>query len=371
MKLKNILSILCLLLMTVSCSMEDDVMNDISNEIEATQQESKEAYISLGVNVDVLSSKSVVSEGGTDNETDQTINNLAIFLLEGDKVIKNAYLSEGQFTVSDGVVMVNNNVFGILTKKKDNLKVLVAANASAFTADNISNYKNEAVIKAASAKLEDCTKFGESSINWGDYPGYNKINGEEGALQQAPFNVEIKLTQSYARIELAEFNVIKNSSSNKDVDVELIGVELSNVKENGQVDGLEKTADITPNKEFAYADQYKCNTSDMECISSPGKNLIAGSDIYFRAFAYNYKSSSSKMKMKLTYKVGVKTRTKEFTIQGGSEGAESVVAGYIYRMKVTATLRAEQVDLDVVFSIKNWIDGGLLVDGGMKENNAN
>lgn len=134
MKLKNILSILCLLLMTVSCSMEDDVMNDISNEIEATQQESKEAYISLGVNVDVLSSKSVVSEGGTDNETDQTINNLAIFLLEGDKVIKNAYLSEGQFTVSDGVVMVNNNVFGILTKKKDNLKVLVAANASAFTA---------------------------------------------------------------------------------------------------------------------------------------------------------------------------------------------------------------------------------------------
>lgn len=368
MKLKNILSILCLLLMTVSCSMEDDVMNDISNEIEATQQESKEAYISLGVNVDVLSSKSVVSEGGTDNETDQTINNLAIFLLEGDKVIKNAYLSEGQFTVSDGVVMVNNNVFGILTKKKDNLKVLVAANASAFTADNISNYKNEAVIKAASAKLEDCTKFGESSINWGDYPGYNKINGEEGALQQAPFNVEIKLTQSYARIELAEFNVIKNSSSNKDVDVELIGVELSNVKENGQVDGLEKTADITPNKEFAYADQYKCNTSDMECISS-GKNLIAGSDIYFRAFAYNYKSSSSKMKMKLTYKVGVKTRTKEFTIQGGSNGEESVVAGYIYRMKVTATLRAEQVDLDVVFSIKNWIDGGLLVEGGMKENN--
>lgn len=361
MKFRNILSILFFLVVAASCSMESDtVMNDISNEMDVALETNKEAYISLLVNSDMPSTKAVAG-GGLDSITDQDINTLAIFLLEGDKVIYNVYLGEGEFSIENGTLKTRDGkVFGILTKKKDKLNLLTVAN----TSEKILNKTTREAIKQATATLSDCTKFAETTITWGNYPGYEKINGTEGALMQPAFSAAVTLKQSYARVELTEFNVVKQAGSAKDVDVVLTSVELFNVNKSGRIDGTETPASLVNATETFTS--FSCNTSDKDCLSTSGKNIITNKDVFFRTFAYDYSKvtdASKMMKMKLTYKVGVKTRTKIFTIEGSSAGANAVVAGSIYRMRVTATLRAEQVDCEVIFSVKHWIDGGSLVDG--------
>ena len=189
MKLKNILSFFCFLAAMASCSMDDEtVMNDISKEINSSTGTSKEALVSFQLDMNGLTTKSVTN-AGTDNTVDQEVNNIVIFLLNGDNVIDYALLNkaDGDFLQS-GNVCTPKADFGFLTKKVNTLKLMVIAN-SGITASTVSNYTTGAQVKAASANLADCTKFGESNITWqyadgSEYPGYEKINGTDGVLAQ-------------------------------------------------------------------------------------------------------------------------------------------------------------------------------------------
>ena len=226
MKLKNILSFFCFLAAMASCSMDDEtVMNDISKEINSSTGTSKEALVSFQLDMNGLTTKSVTN-AGTDNTVDQEVNNIVIFLLNGDNVIDYALLNkaDGDFLQS-GNVCTPKADFGFLTKKVNTLKLMVIAN-SGITASTVSNYTTGAQVKAASANLADCTKFGESNITWqyadgSEYPGYEKINGTDGVLAQPSYPVNVTVKQAYARVELASFNVKKQSGS-ESVDVTLV-----------------------------------------------------------------------------------------------------------------------------------------------------
>lgn len=76
------------------------------------------------------------------------------------------------------------------------------------------------------------------------------------------------------------------------------------------------------------------------------------------------------MYLEISYKIGVQSqlRTKKIVIEGKTDNLKAVEAGYIYRINLTASVRPEQVDLDVIFSIDKWIDGGVLVDGDLTAN---
>ena len=93
MKLRNILSVFCFLAAMASCSMEDDtMMNDASKEFEASVNADKEAYVAVQMDLNGLATKSVaVGDPSTDNTADQEINNLALFLLDGNNVIDRAF----------------------------------------------------------------------------------------------------------------------------------------------------------------------------------------------------------------------------------------------------------------------------------------
>lgn len=371
MKLKNILSVFCCVVAMASCSMEDDaLMNDISKEIESAQGEAKEAYVAVKMDLDGLSTKSVTpGDPSTDNIADQEIKTLALFLLDGDNVINKAFFATGEFSrESDGTLKSNGKVFGFLTKKKNTLSLIAVAN----TDNGILTKTSRNDIATYAAVLGDCVKYQDvPNFGWFEkdgstpYPGYEKINGDDGVLAQEPAYVKIVLKQSYARVELASFNVIRNAAYDKTVDVQLTNVELLNLNAKGQANGV-LAGTTLENSSWNFQNAFPvCSTADAACSNAPGKNILAGSNIFFRTFAHNYSNSnqSNKLCLKLTYKVGVKTRTKEIIIEGKEAGLFAVEAGYIYRVNLTATLRPEQVDLDVIFSIDKWIDGGILVDG--------
>lgn len=372
MKLKNILSIVCIIFAAVSCSTEDDIlMNDVSKEISAVQGEANEAYVAVKMNLNELTTKSVApGNPSTEGVTDQEINTLALFLLEGDNVINYAYFGNGEFTRGeDGTLQKSNGeVFGFLTKKKNTLSLIAVAN----TDDKILDKTTRNTIATYAAALGNCVKYKDvQNFGWfkkdgvTPYPGYEMISGDDGVLAQDPAYVKIELKQSYARVELASFNVIKNTSYVKDVNVQLTNVELINLNTKGQVNGDLAGTTLTSNS-WDFSNTFPtCSTKDAECAQAPGKNILAGNNIFFRSFAYDYSNKTEKLCLKLTYKVGVKTHTKEIIIQGKEEGLQAIEAGYIYRINLTATLRPEQTDLDVIFSIDKWIDGGILVDGEM------
>ena len=377
MKLKNILSFFCFLAAMASCSMDDEtVMNDISKEINSSTGTSKEALVSFQLDMNGLTTKSVTN-AGTDNTVDQEVNNIVIFLLNGDNVIDYALLNkaDGDFLQS-GNVCTPKADFGFLTKKVNTLKLMVIAN-SGITASTVSNYTTGAQVKAASANLADCTKFGESNITWqyadgSEYPGYEKINGTDGVLAQPSYPVNVTVKQAYAREELASFNVKKQRAS-ESVDVTLAGVKLYNINTKGQANGAAIGPVLAEPSDWNFGSSFPtCNTGDIECSSTDGKNILANNNVFFRTFAYDYSNvqADKEMYLEISYKIGVQSqlRTKKIVIEGKTDNLKAVEAGYIYRINLTASVRPEQVDLDVIFSIDKWIDGGVLVDGDLTAN---
>ncbi|WP_298549939.1 hypothetical protein [uncultured Parabacteroides sp.] len=376
MKLKNILSFFCFLAAMASCSMDDEtVMNDISKEINSSTSTSKEALVSFQLDMNGLTTKSV-TDAGTDNTVDQEVNNIVIFLLNGDNVIDYALLNkaDGDFSQS-GNVCTPKADFGFLTKKVNTLKLMVIANSN-ITASTVSNYTTGTQVKAASTNLADCAKFGESNITWifadgSEYPGYEKINGTDGVLAHS-YAVNVAVKQAYARVELASFNVKKQIGSDN-VDVTLMGVKLCNINTRGRVDGAVIGPVLAEPSDWNFRNGLpSCNTGEAECSSSVGKNILANNNVFFRTFAYDYSNveDDKEMYLEISYKIGVQSqlRTKKIVIEGKNDNLKAVEAGYIYRINLTASVRPEQVDLDVIFSIDKWIDGGVLVDGNLTAN---
>lgn len=376
MKLKNILSFFCFLAAMASCSMDDEtVMNDISKEINSSTSTSKEALVSFQLDMNGLTTKSV-TDAGTDNTVDQEVNNIVIFLLNGDNVIDYALLNkaDGDFSQS-GNVCTPKADFGFLTKKVNTLKLMVIANSN-ITASTVSNYTTGTQVKAASINLADCAKFGESNITWiftdgSEYPGYEKINGTDGVLAHS-YAVNVTVKQAYARVELASFYVKKQIGSDN-VDVTLMGVKLCNINTRGRVDGAVIGPVLAEPSDWNFSNGLpSCNTGEAECSSSVGKNILANNNVFFRTFAYDYSNveDDKEMYLEISYKIGVQSqlRTKKIVIEGKTDNLKAVEAGYIYRINLTASVRPEQVDLDVIFSIDKWIDGGVLVDGNLAAN---
>ena len=322
MKVKNIIYIISLMFAAMSCSMDGDtMMNDTTKEIENSLNNG-EVAVSFSLTDGSVATKSAA---GIDATTDQEIKNVTVFLLKNDAVIDVMTSSTGNTAYS--------NCFYV--KNEGNMELIVVANALIGTA-----YENGTSILKAAANLEDCTKWARHTIDFSQV-----INNS--------YNAAIELSQSYAKVELAEFNVRKATGNYKDVEVGLDKVEIKNINSKGVVDGSLVESPVLENKEIV------CNYTIIPTTKESGN--IVEKPLNFNTFAKE-QDAKSKMIMVLTYHVGKVSKTHAIEIEG-NEGM--INAGNIYKVKVNATLRAEQLDFDVVFDILNWIDGGTLIDGDL------
>lgn len=321
MKVKNIIYIISLVFAAMSCSMDSDtMMNDTTKEIENSLNNG-EVAVSFSLTDGSVATKSV-TPAAADNTTDQDINNVTVFLLKNDAVID-------VMTSSTGNTAYNNCFY---VKNEGSMELIVVANASTLGV----NYENSESILKAAANLSDCTKWARHTIDF-------------SKAENKSYHAAIELSQSYAKIELAEFNVRKASGNYNDVEVGLDKVEIKNINSKGVVDG-------------SLVESPELGNEKQDCMytiiptTNESKNIVANS-LKFNTFA-----NAGQMVMILTYHVGKVSKTHEIVIEG-NEGM--INAGNIYKIKVNATLRAEQLDFDVVFDILNWIDGGTLIDGDL------
>ena len=365
MKLGNILSIFCFLAAMASCSMDDDtMMNDASKEIEASVNTNKEAYLAFGMDLGVMNTKATVQDKvtGTDDQIDQDINNLWIFLLDGETVLNNAYLAKGDIHFDTNHHLYKDadhtTPFGFLTKKKDNLKLFVIAN-STYTANNaaIAACTTLSGIKALSLGANDldaCVKVSDvANVVWGDYPGYEKINGAEGALQQDPCWVNVTLKQAYARVGLKSFVVKKSNELTDNIDVTLLEATLSNQNMAWYVGGAGKNISNNTPSYLAQDASYTCNTASI--TDNEGLNLISGDLAAYKTFQ---NETDAPVSINLKYQIGVNVYEKTYPIKTDFDA--KVLAGNIYQLKVIMTVADREADVVVSCYTEDWEEGGAL-----------
>ncbi|MBC8603810.1 hypothetical protein H8784_19050 [Parabacteroides acidifaciens] len=374
MKLRNILSVFCFLAAMASCSMEDDtMMNDASKEFEASVNADKEAYLAFGMNLGVMNTKSTVKDDqvGTDDKIDQEINNLWIFLLDGETVLNKAYLAKDNIHFDAEHHLYKDaehtTPFGFLTKKKDNLKLFVIAN-STYTANNatIAACTTLSGIKALSLGADDlnaCVKVSDvANVVWGNYPGYEKINGADGALLQEPCWVDVTLKQAYARVGLKSFVVKKSDELTDNIDVTLLEATLSNQNMAWSVGGAGQNISKSTPSYLAQGASYTCNTASI--TDNEGLNLISGELAAYRTFQ---NETETPVSINLKYQIGVNVYEKTYPIKTAYEA--KVLAGNIYQLNVIMTVADREADVVVSCYTEDWKEGGALDEIVLKPSN--
>lgn len=369
MKLKDILTIACFIGLCFSCSMDDErILDDISNgNTPGIDNTNADAFVAFNVDMGLLATKSETVKDeiiGNDNVTDQEINTLLLFLLDGENIVNKMGLKSGDFTIdaSNHLRLANGNPAGFLTKKTDNLRLIVIANSS-YTLENpkISACTTLANIKELSfdaTDLEGCVKVSDvANVVWGDYPGYPKIQGEDGALAQEPCWVDVTLKQAYARVGLNSFVVKKGADLINDVDVQLMGATLVNRNMAWSVGGTGVEISTEAPSFLNVGTTFTCNTSEIT-DNTVGVELISGTLPVYRTFQ---NTTASEVGVCLIYKIGVNEYTRTYPIktpESATSFVAKVMAGNIYQLNIIMNVADREADVDVVCYTTDWKEGG-------------
>lgn len=328
MKLSNILSLLFFFVVAVSCSMEDDVLNDMSNENIPTTAENT-AYLSFNLNMGEAQTKSSSvtenpdSAAGTMKEVD--ITSVVFFLLD-----KNG----------DVLGVGNGKEAKILTKVKEGMTVLAVANCSNA---EISKLSNRDVILATSLNAQDLTnlvKVGESGVivfedNFGDKSTAYAPEKEK--------KVTINVSQVAACVELNKLSFVYKANE-KQYDVKLTGVGL----ENQNAIGI-----LTRN--FVEGGYKDVTISKDQILSAAGTFDKAPAKFY----TFANEASASTTKLVLSFEVNGEKVIKKYSIKTpknvGIGYDEIVKSGYLYRLTVTSEISSGVIDCKISCTVSDWL----------------
>lgn len=333
MKLKNILSILFFFVVAISCSVEDDVIDNSSSII----PEGDVAYVSAAISMDNTLTKSTGSsqDGGTIDA--DPINSYFFFLLDKNEDVVGVH--KGSFNGSSSSETVK-----FLAKVNVATKIVAFVNYNENNSEKLEDCRNDEQIKAYKEYNADYRlKIGESSISWQGVTGSTSTTGK---LDEARVTIKVK---SYTSIvELVEFNV--NNQSGRNLDVKLTKVSLSNLKsEGGSVEGSSFQASPKVVKEGNFAPGYYGDKAEN-----------------FRTNVYPNTDASKPITLNLTFTVteGGKTTSydRNYIINRPSDdsftnnsGHVYVEAGNWYQLTATVNVKSGFVDCNVVCYTNDWI----------------
>lgn len=201
MKLRNIISSFCLLLLAVSCSMDDDMLNDVDRGI----MEAGEMYTAF--TFDLSTRDGLETKAGTDplREEEGKITKCYVVIANGDHIIGSHTYLENEIDQSDGEYQLTTHL---------TIKVPASAIPSSLTAfvvayaqDSENNdFSTETSLKALKEKvisnpLTDFVKVGEAT----------GITGYKTSDKMSDFHntdyckaVQVALVMRAAAIELKE-----------------------------------------------------------------------------------------------------------------------------------------------------------------------
>ena len=362
MKLKNILSILCVVLAATACSMEDDILNEVGPTRPIEEGVSGEAYIAIKT---LLSSgaetKSLSNEGelpATDAEA--KITSCSLILFNGNTVQ----------SVVDGVYVDEDNVIVKTAAASDTVKFMVKVNQANYrlmvVANSTITFSGCTTLEAIESKIQtnnvsNLVKVGINDVTFPD--GFEGYASTVESFQH-PVMTTVTLKQLTARIELLGFNV-SFINDTKPVDIVVTKVEVQNLNNNSRTGSeylQDADADFTSSAKDYNANVFTASEGVTANSYTFGEEGNAGIQSFY---SYRNNSTNSPLQMRIHYKADqVDKTTKWITINEGSP----VQNGYIYRLIVNAKVTSDEFDCAIQFSTKPWVKHSMSVDMNEKTN---
>ncbi|MCD7849397.1 MAG: hypothetical protein LUH63_06435 [Parabacteroides sp.] len=229
MKLKNILSILCVFFVATACSMEDDIIqNDFGKNNEAFSDGNVHLSFTLQGGTATTKSSATGNPATEKIEATEVISTCSVILFKGDDVL----------AARDGVTVTNNTTlptgFSILTKEQTGLSVMIVANSTV----SFANYSDMDAVKAAVQATETfadgtLVKVGTAAINFSDKSAPVNTNyaasTSTAKTETNTYTQAVTVYQLAARIELTSFNVTYKASKAANVVIKSVRLLNSNV----------------------------------------------------------------------------------------------------------------------------------------------
>ena len=341
MKLKNILSILCVFFVAISCSMEDDFTGENSGQF------TKDTYLSVKVKTAGVTTKA--GESHPDGTAEYgTVDNCYYFVLDGSgQVLNSRYMTGADASAAN-----------ILVKMKNATSVLAVVNCDDLKTQLESKADKAGILSVASTDATKMVKVGESNINW------EGVTGSSSTAQtpESTVNVSITVDQKTSLVSFDGFYV-KYKDNIYETQVRLTKITLSNLKSSVALNGTEgtiKTGEETilsngaiipvALKNDATIYNYKDESSKLVVENGPEdgsviENLLAN--------VFPNETGNDHLTMNITFTVNGKADTRSYTINPNRDtntsGHDYVRAGYWYKMNLILNVTAAGIEsLDVV-----------------------
>lgn len=299
MKTRNIITIISAIFALVSCSAENDILNEMPTQ--NTEVSSIEATISCAIN-------NVQTKAG-EADGDNDINNVVYFLLDN----KNEVL--GYRT---------SNSASFQTKNQGGLKVLAVVNTKA----NITTLASKDAIMSQlldETDLNALVKVGEAAVVFAGNTG----------------TADITVNQVAARIDLSSLTL---TITDADL-VTLESVELKNRNLAGKMDGT--TVALNASTVAKSTNQKMAN------------GAVAANVCHFYSFANGSENATA---LVLHFDIDGKKVSKEVAIKVSNGGTNGVVSGANHQLAITATIQGENVTPVVSFTVADWNKSQISVD---------
>lgn len=400
MKIKNILALVCFLCIGVSCSMEDDILNDVdtkgSDNITVSETYASMTFSLYAADLETRTkASSVISQDGTlsdmtDNEI--SIYNCFIAVYEYDNSTHEvgSFLSSSFYEGYKEVVRDNEMkdvciynlgghiIFKIPTAVGDRKDLKIVAIAQ--TTQDGRSWASEGEISYADLKAKELSdqpntlvKVGECEILKGEdgtyvtedgASHYVSISSNVLDLDADPLHTSIcvPVYQRSAAVMLDAFK-IKNNNGEAYADVKITNVRLINSKISGKVDGEAEGGDNS------YKVQSITQISEFEGWGGfdTFNKLLNGGSIsenvtkdQYRIYAYHNTNPLKKTALEISYTYNNGEIGKcEFTIKspkgptGENIWIEEIWADYLYKLDVTVTNAT--VDVKVKCATLDWV----------------
>ncbi|RHO70402.1 hypothetical protein DW083_13545 [Parabacteroides sp. AF48-14] len=372
MKLKNILSILCVFFIATACSMEDDIIqNDFGKNNEAFSDGNVHLSFTLQGGTATTKSSATGNPATEEIAATEAISTCSVILFKGDDVL----------AVRDGVAVTNNTTlptdFSILTKEQTGLHVMIVANSTI----SFANYSDMDAVKAAvqtTTGFADGTlvKVGTAAINFSDKSAAANVNyaasTSTAKTETNTYTQAVTVYQLAARIELAHFNVTYDTNSESaDVIIKSVRLLNSNLSSKTGI-GAEKV--VAGNYNVEETNNYQ-NTPSLLSNYTVYTNKVA-TDLENPVVFYSYKNTNQTAitvsderyeeginednltKVEIKFTVGTEEYTKAYVINrpgdDNTTGTTYVNPNYIYRLTVKMKVTNRKVDCAVVCYTRDW-----------------
>lgn len=359
MKIKNIFFAAILVFIGFSCSAGDDtIMNDVEKGIEVAT----EAYtvLDFGVAFNEMATKSTTIQPGenrpatgNENEGEKRINEVSVFLLEGNTIIgvlRPEKLNQVNSN-TDGSITLKDLKF--VTKYKDGrtLDAHVVINGNEFLKDiNIGD--SEAVLNqviSGCLSADKLIKYGSTSIVFGtDVTDHSPSPSD---AEGKPTTILVEVFHVAARLDFSRFEVELSGFANAPT-VTFDEAKFVNLQQDGTIFG-------------DYTDLNVIDDSSLNRETNEGTVWTNMGTVYGYANQY---SASSLTNTGLYVKFTVDGRVFEETYpinpeNGGtvtnSVGHVGIKAGHLYDIKVRWKITPKWGDSTIEFYTRDWVHNSI------------